>query len=313
VKTDVYSRITEQIIAELERGVRPWHKPWDAAHAAGPVSRPLRANGERYNGMNILMLWVAAMEKGFNAPIWMTFRQARALGGHVRKGEKGSLVVYANTITRTETDEITGEETDREIPFMKGYTVFNVDQTDGLPAHYYARAEHRLNPEQRLEQAERFFATLGAEIRHGGNIACYVPATDIIRMPPFESFRSAASFYATLGHETVHWTQHPSRLDRDLGRKRFGDHSYAMEELVAEIGAAFLCADLELTPEIRNDHAPYLAGWLKALRDDKRAIFTAAAHAQRAVDFLSDAARCSEPAAASVVADTVPHAVACTA
>jgi antirestriction protein ArdC len=143
-----------------------------------------------------------------------------------------------------------------------------------------------MNPAQRIEKAEGFFAATGAEIRHGGDSAFYAPAPDFVQMPPIESFRDAQSYYATLAHECTHWTRHPSRLDRDFGRKRFGDQGYAMEELVAELGAAFLCADLELTPQIRDDHAPYIAGWLKALKDDKRAIFTAAAHAQRAVDYL---------------------------
>ncbi len=132
---DVYSRITEKIVADLEQGVRTWMKPWNAEHSAGKITRPLRFNGQPYNGINILMLWSEATEQGFNAPIWMTFRQARETGGHVRKGEKGTLVVYANTFTRTETEEESGEETERKIPFMKGYTVFNVDQIEDLPAH----------------------------------------------------------------------------------------------------------------------------------------------------------------------------------
>lgn len=285
MKSDVYTRITNQIIAELEQGVRPWMKPWDAAHVAGPVSRPLRANGKPYGGINIVMLWASAMEQGFTAPIWMTFRQAKELGAHVKKGEKGTLVVYASTITREEAGE-EGEAQTREIPFMKGYTVFNVEQIEGLPAHYHAKTEPRLYAQQRIENAESFFAALGADIRHGGNAAFYTPTADYVQMPPFESFKSAEAYYATLGHESVHWTRHPSRLDRDFGRKRFGDAGYAMEELVAELGAAFLCADLELTPQIRDDHAPYIAGWLQALKNDKRAIFTAASHAQKAADFL---------------------------
>jgi antirestriction protein ArdC len=285
-RQDVYSRITDQIIAELEQGVRPWMKPWDAAHAAGPVSKPLRHNGQPYSGINIVMLWVTAMEKGYNAPIWMTFRQARELGAHVRKGEKGALVVYANTVTRTEIDEQTGEESERDIPFMKGYTVFNVEQIDGLPPHYTAKAAPRMNPDERIAHAEGFFAATGADIRHGGNRAFYAPHPDFVQMPAFEHFKSASAYYATLAHEETHWTRHPKRLDRDFQSSKWGDHAYAMEELVAELGAAFLCADLELTPQIREDHAPYIDGWLKAMKQDKRAIFTAAAHAQRAADYL---------------------------
>ncbi len=166
---------------------------------------------------------------------------------------------------------------------MKGYTVFKIE---GLPAHFYATAEARLDPVQRVARADEFFAATAAQIRHGGNMACYAVGSDHVQMPPFETFRDAESYYATLAHETSHWTRHPSRLDRDFGRKRFGDEGYAMEELVAELGSAFLCADLDLTPELRADHAAYIEGWLKVLKQYRRAIFTAASHAQRAADFL---------------------------
>ena len=213
-------------------------------------------------------------------------RQALELKAHVRKGEKGSLVVYANSITRKETDDATGDETDREIHFMKGYTVFNVEQIEGLPAHYYAKPEPRFNSVQRIEHAEKFLANLRADIRHGGTQAYYAQEPDYIRMPPFEAFSDAQSYYATLAHESTHWTKHPSRLDREFVRKKWGDEGYAEEELVAELGSAFLCADLELALTPREDHASYIAHWLTVLKDDKRAIFRAAAHAQRAADFL---------------------------
>jgi antirestriction protein ArdC len=231
------------------------------------------------------MLWAASMERGFTAPLWMTFRQAKELGAHVRKGETGTLVVYADTITKTEENE-RGEEETRSIPFMKGYTVFNVEQIEGLPAHYHATRTTFRNDEERDSRAETFFARTGATIRHGGNAAFYAPEPDVVQMPEFVSFRDAASYYATLAHECVHWTRHERRLAREFGRKRWGDEGYAMEELVAEMGAAFLCADLELTPRVREDHAPYIAGWLKVLKGDRRAIFTAASHAQRAADYL---------------------------
>jgi len=286
MRTDVYERITGQIVAELEKGVRPWLKPWNAEHAAGRITRPLRHNGMPYQGINVVMLWSAAVAQGFAAPIWMTFKQAKALGASVRKGEKGNLVVYASTVTRTETDDETGEEEERDIPFMKGYTVFNVEQIEGLPDHFYAPAAPRLDPVQRIEHAEAFFAATGAEIRHGGNQAYYAIHQDYVQMPPFETFRDAESYYAVLGHESTHWTRHPSRLNRDFGRKRWGDEGYAMEELVAELGSAFLAADLDLTPEPREDHAAYIGSWLKVLKNDKRAIFTAASKASAAADFL---------------------------
>lgn len=287
MKADVYERVTAQIVAELEKGERPWFRPWNAEHAAGRITRPLRANGIPYRGINVVMLWGSAVEQGFSAPLWLTYKQAQELGGQVRKGEKGSLVVYANTITRTETDEATGEEQERDIPFMKGYTVFNAEQVDGLPAHFYALAAPALDPVARIARAETFFAATGADVRHGGNQAYYTAAADRVQMPPFETFRDVESYYATLAHELTHWTKHPKRLDRDFGRKKWGDEGYAMEELVAELGAAFLSADLDLTPEPRADHAAYIASWLKVLKDDKRAIFSAAAHAQRAADFLT--------------------------
>jgi antirestriction protein ArdC len=287
MKQDVYERITAKIVADLEQGVRPWHKPWNAEAMAGRITRPLRSNGVPYRGINIVMLWMEAMEKGYCAPVWMTFKQALELGAHVRKGEKGSLVVYADTITRTETGE-DGKESEAVIPFMKGYTVFNVEQIENLPPQYHAKAEAPpLEKVPRIGRAESFFAATGVSITHGGTMACYAQEPDHIRMPPFESFVDAESYYATLAHECCHWTKHPKRLDREFGRKRWGDEGYAMEELVAELGAAFVCADLALTPEVREDHASYIASWLKVLRNDKRAVFAAASHAQKAADYLS--------------------------
>ncbi|WP_137390341.1 ArdC family protein [Rhodoligotrophos defluvii] len=284
-RQDVYSRVTDKIVADLEQGVRPWVKPWNAEHLAGRITRPLRHNGTPYRGINVVMLWMAAAAQGHACPIWMTFRQAKELGGFVRKGETGMLVVYANSFTATETDE-DGEESEREIPYLKGYTVFNCEQIEGLPDHYYARAEEPASPVARIEQADAFFANTRADIRHGGDRAYYAIQPDYVQMPPAETFRDAESYAATLAHELTHWTRHPSRLDRDLGRKRWGDEGYAREELVAEIGAAFLCADLGIAPEVREDHAAYMASWLQVLKDDKRAVFQAAAHAQRAVDYL---------------------------
>jgi antirestriction protein ArdC len=284
-KQDVYTRITDKIVADLEQGVRPWMKPWNASHTTGRITRPLRHNGIAYSGINTLMLWASAIEQGFAAPMWMTFKQAIELNAHVRKGEKGSLVVYANTITKT-VDDGTGNEVERDIPFLKGYTVFNVEQVEGLPEHYYVRPEVKLTPVERIERAEAFFASTRADIRYRGDRAFYSCDGDYIQMPVIEAFRDAESFYATLAHESCHWTKHPSRLERDFGRKTWGDEGYAREELVAELGAAFLCADLDLTPEVRDDHAAYIATWLTVLKNDKRAIFSAAAHAQRATDFL---------------------------
>jgi antirestriction protein ArdC len=300
---DMYSRITSQIVASLEQGVRPWVQPWNAKHAAGRITQPLRFNGQPYSGINILSLWMSAAVQGFAAPIWMTFRQALELNAHIRKGEKGSLVVYANAIKRTEHDENTGEDIEREISYLKGYTVFNVEQIDGLPDRYYAKAAPQLDPVARIERAENFFAACMATIRHGGNRAYYAQEADYVQMPPFESFRDAESYYSTLAHEMTHWTRHPSRLARDFSRKQWGDEGYAQEELVAELGASFLCADLELATEPREENASYIANWLEVLKNDTRFVFGAAAHAQRAADYLRAFSGSDDAVATTVAAD----------
>ncbi len=284
-KQDIYTRVTNKIVADLENGNRTWLMPWNAEHLSERITKPLRHNGQAYQGMNIILLWAASVEQGYSSNIWMTFKQAKELNAHVRKGSKGETVVYANTLTKTEELD-NGEEVDVTIPYMKGYTVFNVEQIEGLPEHYYSKPEP-VNPDiSRDEALERFFATTEAEIRHGGNQAYYAVHDDYVQMPFIECFRDAESYYATLAHEMTHWTRHPDRLYRDFGRKRWGDEGYAREELVAELGSAFLCAELGITPEVREDHAGYIHSWLKVLKNDKRAIFSAAAHAQRAVDHL---------------------------
>ena len=220
MRTDVYQRITDQIVSELERGVSPWLKPWNVEHAAERITRPLRGSGTPYRGINVLMLWSAAMAKGYAAPTWMTFKQAAELGANVRKGEHGSLVVYADKIVRTESNAATGEETEQAIPFMKGYTVFNVEQIEGLPERFYVKLEPRGETVQRIERAESFFAATGAEIIHGGSRACYIPSRDQLHMPCIDCFKDAESYYATVAHEAAHWTKHPSRLDRDFATTR---------------------------------------------------------------------------------------------
>ena len=284
-RKDVYTRVTDKIVADLEQGVRTWMKPWNAGNTAGRIMRPLRFNGIPYSGINILMLWAESVAKGFASPTWMTFRQASELNAHVRKGEKGSLVVFANALTRTEEND-EGELEERSIPYMKGYTVFNVEQIDGLPETYYAKPTLTTTPVERIAHAEAFFAATKADIRYRGDRAYYSADGDYIQMPVIEAFRDAESFYATLAHESAHWTKHPSRLAREFGRRQWGDEGYAREELVAELSSAFLCADLGITPQVREDHASYIAEWLTVLKNDKRAIFSAASHAQKAVDFL---------------------------
>lgn len=284
-RTDVYTRVTSHIVEELERGVRPWLKPWNAENAAGRITRPLRHNGLPYNGVNVLMLWASAEMQGYSCPFWLTFQQAKEFGGHVKKGQHGSPVVYASTFKKKEQAE-DGSENEADIPFLKEYTVFNAEQCEGLPEHFYRLAHQPAEKIERIEHADRFFTNTKADIRTGGNQAYYASSLDYIQMPPIEAFRDAESHAATLAHELTHWTKHQSRLNREFGRKRWGDEGYAIEELVAELGAAFLCADLNITPDIRDDHAAYIGHWLKILKDDKRAIFSAASHASKAAEYL---------------------------
>lgn len=282
-RPDLYARVTDAIVADLEAGVRPWTKPWTGQARSGPVSRPLRAGGQPYSGVNVLLLWSEALAQGFAAPTWMTFRQACALGGQVRRGEHGATVVYANRIRRTEATP--AGDVERSIPFLKAYTVFNIEQIDGLPDSFRLPSEPAA-PERQIPRAHAFFAATGAQVRTRGDTACYALEQDLIRMPPQAAFPDLVDFYATLAHECVHWTRHPGRLDRDFGRKRWGDEAYAREELVAELGAAFLCADLGLDLAPRRDHADYIGDWLQVLRGDKRFVFSAAAFAQKACDYL---------------------------
>lgn len=296
MKQDIYQRVTDRIMADLEQGVRPWLKPWSVDHAAGKINRPLRSNFQPYSGINVLMLWGASVEAGYVSPVWITYKQAQSLGAQVRKGEHGSPVVYASTFTKTEqTDD--GREVEEQIPFLRAYTVFNAEQVDGLPEQYYPKIENPLPLANRIERADAFVESTGAKIRHAGGSAFYSGTVDQITMPPFESFKDPESYYATIFHELTHWTKPESRLNRNFGRKAFGDPGYAREELVAELGAAFLCADLGITPEPREDHASYLASWLKVLKDDKRAIFQAASYASKAADYLSAKASAVERAA----------------
>lgn len=282
-RTDTYQRITDTIVSALEAGTRPWMQPWSARNIGGSFPRPLRSTGEPYRGINVLLLWIASAANGFQFDRFMTYKQAQELGGQVRKGEKGTMIVKYGTVTRS-VDNGRGEEEDREIPYLKGYTVFNLSQIDGLPENFYA-SPTPLPEERRIERADRFIANTGAVIQHQGDRACYIPALDVIKMPPFSAFESAEAYYSTLFHETAHWSGSTTRLDRLKSTdKRTQD--YAFEELVVEIAACFLCSDLEITASVRPESASYLASWLKALKQDKRAIFRAASKAQAAADYL---------------------------
>ena len=267
----------------LEAGTRPWAQQWAGSVGAG---RPLRANGQPYRGVNAVNLWAAAVQRGFTSRHWFTFKGALEAGGNVRKGAKSELAFYVGRGTKTEM--VDGTEEERSFAFLKSYCVFNADECEGLPAKFYAPAAVvQLGEGERLAAADDFVAHTGATIGHGGGKAYYRPSTDAIQMPDFGAFTSSAAYYGTLLHELTHWTAAEKRLDRTKG-KLFGDPAYAFEELVAELGAAFLCADLAITPDVREDHASYIASWIKCLKADERAIFRAAALAERAAGFLHD-------------------------
>lgn len=283
-KIDIYESITNKIVAQLESGVLPWNSQWKKRSCN---SRPLRVCGTGYNGINVVVLWIASMEFSYASPFWMTYNQAKELGGNVKKGEKGTRVVYASTFTKEDED---GK--DVTIPFLKSYVVFNADQCEGLPAKFYpeAKEEEIVNEGERIENADKFFAALGSKVSYGGSRACYIPSLDAIEMPNFEDFVSPEAFYSVLSHEHIHWTA--KRVERDLGGKRFGDEGYAMEELVAELGAAFVCADLGINSMAKPDHAAYIQSWIKVLKNDKRAIFSAASLSSKAVEYLGSRQTC---------------------
>lgn len=284
-QNDIYARVTAKIMTDLENGNLTWRKPWHSDHFAGQVMRPLRWNDIPYTGINTLMLWGTAAEQGYTSPYWMTFKQAIELKANVRKGEKGTQVVYADKFVREE-QNTKGETVTSQVPFLKTYVVFNASQIDGLSDGFYKTpAPVATNPQQRNQELEAFFAQTKADI-YTGSRATYSVTTDRVQMPPFEIFASPTDYYAILAHEITHWTRHPKRLDRDLGRKTYGDEGYAKEELVAELGACFLAADLGFEPMPETKHAAYIQSWLKALNDDKRFIFSAASHAQKAVEYI---------------------------
>jgi antirestriction protein ArdC len=288
VNNQNYQVVTDRIIAELEKGVRPWQRSWTAGGPVefGAMQRPLRANGKPYTGVNTIALWCAAQARGFSSRYWFTFKGAKEAGGSVRKGAKSELAFFVGQHTVTDTDA-SGEESERSVNFLRAYCVFNADECDGLPAKYYDATAPIAPAVGRDAHTDAFVAATGAQISHGGDKAYYQPSTDAIRMPAFQQFDRPESYYATLLHELAHWTGADTRLARGFGlSKRFGDDHYAAEELIAELAAAFLCADLGLSDAPRPDHASYLASWLRVLKADNKAIFKAASLAEKAAGFL---------------------------
>jgi antirestriction protein ArdC len=257
----------------------PWHTTGRFAFS------PINVTSKKpYRGINTVCLWAAAQAKGYERGEWATYQQWQERGAQVRKGEKATTVVFWKFASDShESQDGEGEQhaSTSRLLFTRGYSVFNAAQVDG----YAPKPDPDRPIIERIEQADAFFQRIGATVKHGGNQAFYAPATDHIQMPPMQAFHNSTGYYSTLAHEHTHWTAKADRCDRQLG-KRFGDSAYGAEELIAELGAAFTCAHLDLSTEPREDHAAYIASWLKVLKADSRAIFTAASKAQQACDWL---------------------------
>ena len=281
---DIHQHLTDRIVAAIEAGAGKWQMPWH--HGSGGRMPVNVATDRQYRGVNVLALWVEAQVLGYGSHLWGTYHQWAGKGATVRKGQKASYVVFYKQI---ETKVEDGSENNPGTRvFARATPVFNADQVDGLTQ---ATSTASVEP---LDDVETFVGRTGAKIVHGGHLACFNPKLDEIHMPPRELFTGSATsnateaYYSTLFHELTHWTGPAHRCDRDLSG-RFGTEAYAMEELIAELGAAFLCAELGIAVEPRADHAQYLAHWLTVLKLDKRAIFTAASKAGEAVALLKSA------------------------
>jgi len=278
---DIYNAVTNSIIAALEQGVPPWIRPW--RKGAGIPSNLV--TGKPYRGINVIMLNVAALSGNYTDSRWLTFNQANEIGARIRKGEHGTQIVFYQLRKKDDASRPDdAEAVKRGIPIMKCFTVFNASQLESLPAHFEQLSDQAWEP---IDCAEQLLSQSGAVIRHGGNRAYYLPTEDYIQLPPVASFGQSDGYYSTALHELCHWTGHPTRLDRVQGRVN-GKEAYAFEELIAEIGAAFLCTHCGLPA--RLEHASYIDSWLNALRRDKRLIFVAASGAQKAVDFVLEQA-----------------------
>jgi len=287
----LYAEVTDRIIGELEAGRLPWVQPW--GETCADVGMPCNAGtGRRYSGINVLILWATVMERGFSSQRWLTYRQAQALGGNVRKGEAGTCVCYADRFTPKDQGDGDGQgEEPRQVAFLKRFTVFNVDQCEGLGADLVA-APVALADDRIVEVADDVITASGVDFRTGGMEAFYMPSEDLVMVAARRALFDEINAYRTLLHELVHATGHASRLGRDLTQP-FGSPEYAREELIAEMGSAFLCASLGIVPTVR--HADYIGAWLDVLREDSRAIFRAASAASKAADWLLDrhASACS--------------------
>jgi antirestriction protein ArdC len=281
-RTDIYARITAEIVAAIEAGAGEWRMPWH--HTGASTARPINlASRKGYRGVNVLALWIAAQANGYSTGLWCTFRQWQAAGAQVRKGERATAIVFWKTSRPGQVDDSDQDDGEHERPrfFARGYSVFNQAQVDG----YAAPEVPVLSETERLAHAEAFYANLGIPTIYQGAEAYYLPSKDTVFMPPFEAFHDAPSHYSTRFHEGVHATSAKHRCDRELSG-RFGSEAYAMEELCADVGSALILADLGIAVHPRPDHAAYIASWLKVLKNDTSAIFTAASKAQAAADWM---------------------------
>jgi len=297
-RASLYDEVTGRIVAELEAGRFPWAQPWGRPNGEGAGTGPglprNAVSGRPYSGINILILWGAVIERRFPSQGWLTFKQARDAGGCVRKGEHGRTVVYADRFTpeaEKEKARETGEDA-KAIAFLKRFTVFNLAQIDGLDPTTLAADPVPLPQREIVPVAEALILASGVDFRIGGEHAYYSPGEDYVQVPPQPAFFEQINYYRTALHELTHATGHASRLGRDLSHG-FGSKGYAREELVAELGSAFLCASLSIAPTVR--HADYLGSWLAVLREDNRAIFRAASQASKAADWLLARQRGAEP------------------
>ena len=297
-RPSLYQEITDKIVAELEAGCVPWVQPWGTAAAKTPFAMPSNASTQRrYTGINVLILWGAVIEHGFIGQGWLTFRQALSLGGHVRKGERGTTVVYADRFTPDDERRRAAEMGDeaQAIAFLKRFTLFNTAQCDGLPDETMA-ASPPVETGLILPQAEALIRATGVDFRIGGERAFYDPRHDFVQVPPPQAYFEPVNWHRTALHEVSHASGHPSRLNRDLTGS-FGSKKYALEELIAEISAAYLCASLAIAPTVR--HADYIGSWIEVLREDDRAIVRVASAASKAANFiLAFQADAPQPAAA---------------
>jgi antirestriction protein ArdC len=291
VKRDLYTEVSARIVSELERGAAPWVKPWSVTPGQNVPQNAV--TNRPYSGCNVILLWLAR-NRGWATPRFLTFKQAQEAGGHVRQGEHGTKIYFVKQLQVKDGD---GDEAEsRLVPMMREYTVFNVDQCADLPDSIRAGKPMRVrNPDTGDALADDFLRLTGADIREGHGEAYYVPSHDFISMPAYQAFKGADHFYNVAFHELTHWTGHKSRLDRDL-KNRFGARNYAAEELVAELGAAFLSAEFGFDGDVRN--AGYIATWIELLKADKRAFFTACSKASKAAEYLRGLAL-AEPAAAA--------------